>query len=217
MNKQVKRYADEGNIQRLRYIFYDSFEVDPTFEKYQEDYEYCKNILGFFEEYKELTALDNSRLGEDYWFCLKRDLKNNFAQKRFEFMETVAPIIFAEKVARLKDERMAANQVETNSGNDQNNDAVVRKPEPTRVPEKNIDVDALQLALDKKAAEKIADEKAKEAERQRLKEKEYNEQLIRQAEVEAGKKEKGIALEGTKWMIIIAVVLIVIVILVLIK
>ena len=203
MNKLVKKFADEGNIQRLRYIFYDSFEVDPTFEKYKEDYEYCKNIPGFFEDYKELTSLDNKRLDAEYWTYLKRDLKTNFAEKRFEFMKNMAPSIFAEKVAKLKEERMTADQTTTDSGSRQNNgEIIVEEPQIVRPSQAKVDVDAIQRALDAKAAEKIAAEREKEAERQRQREKEEQEQIKRQAEEESRKKVQGIVPQSITWILI---------------
>ena len=47
----VKKCMDEGDITGLRYIFLDSLDVDPTFEKYKEDYEVCRHLDGMFEPY----------------------------------------------------------------------------------------------------------------------------------------------------------------------
>ena len=54
MHEQVKKYADEGNIKGLKYIFVDALDVDPTFEKYREDFHYCKG-LNLFEPNRELS------------------------------------------------------------------------------------------------------------------------------------------------------------------
>ena len=40
MHNEVKKCVDSGNLKSLRYIFVDCLDVDPTFEKYVEDFEY---------------------------------------------------------------------------------------------------------------------------------------------------------------------------------
>lgn len=69
MYKEVKKCVDERDIKGLKYIFVDCFDVDFIFEKYVEDYEYCKNLNGFFESYKELILflMDKSLWDENYW------------------------------------------------------------------------------------------------------------------------------------------------------
>ena len=99
----VERYIKANDIKGLRYIFADSLDVDPTFEKYNEDYEYCKGLTGFFESYEELTKLtdDSSKWNKSYWTQLKMDLMKNFSEKRFEHMKKVAKVIYSEKIERL--------------------------------------------------------------------------------------------------------------------
>ena len=108
MFAQVKKCIDNNDIKGLRYVFYDSLDVDPTFEKYRADYEICKGIQGFFEPYTELTPLSENRGSWDlnYWYSLKRDLEKNFSLKRFEHMRTVATVVFAQKSKQLEDERI---------------------------------------------------------------------------------------------------------------
>ena len=108
MFAQVKKCIDNNDIKGLRYVFYDSLDVDPTFEKYRADYEICKGIQGFFEPYTELTPLSENRGSWDlnYWYSLKRDLEKNFSLKRFEHMRTVATVVFAQKLKQLEDERI---------------------------------------------------------------------------------------------------------------
>lgn len=103
----VKKCADNGDIKGLRYIFLDSLDVDPTFEGYRREYEFCKGIEGMFEGHEELKGfiLDQSRWDLQYWVQLKLDLKKNFSQKRFEHMIKVAQVVYAEKVERLLAER----------------------------------------------------------------------------------------------------------------
>lgn len=107
MFAQVKKCIDNNDIKGLRYVFYDSLDVDPTFEKYRADYEICKGIQGFFEPYTELTPLSESRGSWDlnYWYSLKRDLEKNFSLKRFEHMRTVATVVFAQKSKQLEEDR----------------------------------------------------------------------------------------------------------------
>lgn len=108
MHSDVKKYADLGDIKRLKYIFLDSLDVDPTFEDYEEDYEYASKVPGLVEPYEELTPLiDNqSQWNENYWITIKRDLLKNFSIKRFEHMKKVARVIHADKLERIEKERV---------------------------------------------------------------------------------------------------------------
>ena len=110
MHAEVKKCVESNDIKGLKYIFADCFVVDPTFEKYMEDYEYCRQIPGIFEAYKELTPFqaDKARWNAEYWEKLKMDLINNFSVKRFEHMILVAQVVYADKIARLLQERKAA-------------------------------------------------------------------------------------------------------------
>lgn len=113
MLAEVKKCAENNDIKGLRYIFLDSLDVDPTFEKYREDYEYCRNMEGFFEIYRDLNEMfeDNSRWTLAYWEQLKMDLMKNFSEKRFNHMIRVAQVIYAEKIARLVRERKGNQEV----------------------------------------------------------------------------------------------------------
>ena len=107
MHAETKKCADSGDIKALRYIFVDCLDVDPTFEKYKEDYEYCKNVPGLFDAYQEMNGLisDEALWDKKYWEQLKVDLMKNFSRKRFEHMIKVAKVVYSEKVARLIKER----------------------------------------------------------------------------------------------------------------
>lgn len=107
MHSEVKKCADAGDVKGLRYIFVDCLDVDPTFEKYTEDYEYCRNLAGLFDEYVELTPLVNNQRAwnQEYWEKLKTDLLKNFSVKRFQHMKDVAQIIYADKIEKIKRER----------------------------------------------------------------------------------------------------------------
>ncbi len=108
MNKEIEKCVKSQDIVGLRYIFADSLDVDPTFVQYREDYEYCRNLPGFWKEHEERTPFvnDQSCWNEDYWVKLKFDLGKNFSQKRFEHMMSVAKIVKAEKIERLNRQRM---------------------------------------------------------------------------------------------------------------
>lgn len=105
----VKRCIEQNDIRGLHYIFAEALEVDPTFEKYQEDYDVCKKIRGFLEEYEELHPLleDQAAWDEDYWVQLKLDQKKNFSDKRMEHMKRVVLVVRSEKAARLLAERQS--------------------------------------------------------------------------------------------------------------
>lgn len=124
----VKKCVESGDVKGLRYIFLDSLDVDPTFEKYKDDYDECKKIEGLFEPYEELTgfSLNQSEWDMDYWDNLKYDQKQNFSEKRFEHMKEVAKVVNAEKVERLLAER-AAKQAK----NEENNEQVILKEKTT--------------------------------------------------------------------------------------
>lgn len=107
MHTEVKKYAENNDIKSLRYIFVDCLDVDPTFDKYREDYEYCRNISGLFEAYTELTPFisDKGQWDKQYWEKVKLDLMKNFSTKRFEHMIDVAKVVYADKISRLISER----------------------------------------------------------------------------------------------------------------
>lgn len=52
MHTEVQNCINKKDIKGLRYIFIDCLDVDPTFEKYKEDYIVCKNQMGFLNHTK---------------------------------------------------------------------------------------------------------------------------------------------------------------------
>ena len=114
MHANVKKYADSNDLTSLRYVFYDCLDVDPSFDKYIEDYEYACKVSGFLDEYVDLTPFssDESEWDEDYWLGLKKDLKKNFSDKRFNHMKDVARVVHADKLKRIEDERAKKNSSE---------------------------------------------------------------------------------------------------------
>lgn len=115
MDKKIKQYADAGDLTSLKYIFVDSLDVDPTFEQYEEAYNYCKTIPGLLEQHIELTSFinDASQWTETYWVKLKMDLKKNFSDQRMTHMRKVAKVLLADKAQRLLKERQAASKSTT--------------------------------------------------------------------------------------------------------
>ena len=109
VHEAVKTCVVERDIERLKYIFVDCLDVDPTFEKYKGDYEYCMNDsgLGLFEKHVELTPMRKEKISWDisYWNSIKMDLIENFSTKRFQHMREVAKVVHAEKIERLLRER----------------------------------------------------------------------------------------------------------------
>lgn len=112
MDNTIKKAADSRDIDKLRFIFIDSLDVDPTFEKYKEDFEYCKNIPGLFVSHKELSPFlsDKNKWNEDYWFKIKTDMEENFSIERFNHMRDVAKVFYADKIKRLFAERTVKNE-----------------------------------------------------------------------------------------------------------
>lgn len=111
MDIQIKKYADTGDLKSLKYIFVDALDVDPTFVRYEEEYNYCKAIPGLLEPHIELTPFvqDKTRWNESYWTSLKTDLIKNFSDRRMMHMKEVAQIFLAEKVERIQTERSATH------------------------------------------------------------------------------------------------------------
>lgn len=110
MLPEIKKCADKHDIKGLRYIFIDALDVDPTFEKYRDGYEYCRKIDGLFEVHQELRGLNPNEAEWDdgYWARLKVDMMENFSEKRYAHMIQVAKVVYAEKIKRLLKERERA-------------------------------------------------------------------------------------------------------------
>ena len=113
MNTEIKKYADSGDIKSLKYIFVDSLDVDPTFARYEEEYNYCKSVPGLLEDHIELTPFRANKADWDeaYWTSLKMDLIKNFSDRRMSHMREVAKVFLADKMQRILAERAAAAPV----------------------------------------------------------------------------------------------------------
>lgn len=192
MGSKIRQYADSGDLTSLKYIFVDALDVDPTFQRYAEDYNYCKSIPGLLEQHVELTPFvsDSRQWTEAYWTQLKMDLKKNFSDRRMSHMREVAQVLLADKIRRLTSERQAA--------------AAATAPQPvTSVrPTPVLDAAASSAALErqireaneKKEAQMRADNAQAAAEAKRVAEVRQNYQRQQRTESDFSKKAIGIAL-----------------------
>lgn len=152
MNTEIKKYADSGDIKSLKYIFVDSLDVDPTFVRYEEEYNYCKSIPGLLESHVELTPFKTNKAdwNEQYWTSLKMDLVKNFSDRRMSHMREVAKVFLDDKVQRIVAERAANNSI-------QNTTVTKTKPVSTlKQNQQNVDpmvTDVVRKASSSKAAE----------------------------------------------------------------
>lgn len=106
-DEKMLKSVEGKSRDEFRYIFADSLEVDPTFERYKIVFNYAKEN-GIFEDYAEgsvpLTN-DISEWNESYWIKLKRDLVKNLSIKRLNHMRKVAKVFLREKYIRIMKER----------------------------------------------------------------------------------------------------------------
>lgn len=223
MLPEIQKLADNGDIRGLRYIFDDCLDVDPTFEKYKDGWELCKNLEGFLDEHKELSAFENnpSCWNEDYWIKLKMELMDNFSEKRFEHMKEVSKVYYAEKIKRLESERKikeGANIAATKpTAISSAPDALVHPEAPARQMTQNV---ILPSDEERTAQRRIEEEKA---ERYRREQKERDaqfeaEQKRRQAERDKkNKEEERKKLMGAAVIAIAAIAIAAAVILIIIK
>lgn len=113
IDENIRIFVEEHQKKKLKYIFADCLDIDPTFDKYKYDYEYCKkNAKWLFEEYKELTPLSQNKSdwNQKYWAEIKFDLENNFCDERFQHMVKVAQVVYKDKIERLKKERQSKSE-----------------------------------------------------------------------------------------------------------
>ncbi|WP_294160548.1 hypothetical protein [uncultured Selenomonas sp.] len=95
MHEDVKKLADAKNVKRLRYVFADCLDVDPSFRKFEDDFQYCRD-QGIFEAHEELTPRreDPATWDMDYWVALKGNLLQNLSVERLQHMRDVAKVLF---------------------------------------------------------------------------------------------------------------------------
>lgn len=179
MDIQIKKYADAKDLKSLKYIFVDALDVDPTFVRYEEEYNYCKGIPGLLEPYTELTPFiqDKALWNENYWTSLKMDLLKNFSDRRMMHMKEVAQVFLAEKVQRILAERnaAAANPMTTTSTSvDEVKSKLVitptsNAPDISRAKQEQHDLDAAKRKLeeDNRRIEAERQAKARQIEQQK--------------------------------------------------
>lgn len=107
MHNNVKLAVDNGDTLSLKYTFCDCLDGDPTFEKYQEDYDYCVRNNALFEAHRELHPMVTSHVDEEYWVQLKNDFMENPSKERLAHMREVAKILYSDRIARIQAERDA--------------------------------------------------------------------------------------------------------------
>lgn len=110
MHNNVKLAVDNGDTLSLKYIFCDCLDGDPTFEKYQEDYDYCVRNNALFEAHRELHPMLTSHVDEEYWVQLKNDFMENPSKERLAHMREVAKILYRDRIARIQAERAEAQR-----------------------------------------------------------------------------------------------------------
>lgn len=230
MLAEVKKCIESNDIKGLHYIFVDSLDVDPTFEKYSDDYEYCKKLKGFLEPHVDITPFSSSeKWNEKYWVQIKMDLMKNFSEKRFSHMREVAKVIYSEKIKRLELERerlskknqeveknqkeqMARIQADRQKDNASANKSYVvtsqildaEKAQKERLEEKHRAIELHNQEVEKKQKEQMA---RIQAARQKDKESKNNKSYV-----ETPKKATGAV---TAAVVIIAIILIIVLIIVL--
>lgn len=222
MNTEIKQYADSGDIKSLKYIFVDSLDVDPTFVRYEEEYNYCKSISGLLEPHIELTPFIKNKAdwNEEYWTSLKMDLIKNFSDKRMSHMRDVAQVFLADKVQRILAERAANNTIQHSVAPKaqpvQTEKAANITPKPDVTPKKQsvskAELQARQLEEERRrlAAENRAHQEREARERAAIMEQQRRMQAQKQNQPGDGfsKKAIGIAIAAVTVAVILILILI---------
>lgn len=218
MDAEIKKLADSRDLKSLKYIFVDSLDVDPTFVRYEEEYNYCKSIPGLLETHQELTPfVENKSLwNEAYWTNLKMDLVKNFSDKRMTHMREVAKIFLAEKIQRILAERSTATNIapkaetvppaskpvtNTISSPVQTKSEVPARPRLSKDEEQQI---ATQKETERRAKEYKADEERIKAENARREQQRYQNQTSQNGT--ETKKIPGIAKAAVTVIVVAAIV-----------
>ena len=107
------------SVKRLKYIFVDSLDVDPTNVKYKTFYDIAKK-RGLLEPHEELTPFySDSQLEkmsqrelDEYWIKIKKDYQNNPSDERMQNMIRIAKILYKEKIQKLLKQRKEIDEGE---------------------------------------------------------------------------------------------------------
>ncbi len=220
MDSDIKRYVDKGDISSLKYIFVDCLDVDPTFEKYREEYDYCKKVSGLFEDYKQLTLLSENKndWDIDYWAKLKNDLIKNFSDKRFQHMIKVAQVVHKEKVERLKRERkqlelekeknLIQEQIYSKQTENLNTHQFIEQTDLKKQQDEELEKKRKQLALEYES--QIKREKA-EKQQQIIRTQNRSQQQSYTKSSNDSKKAMGIVLLGIVLIVVLVIILVVLI------
>lgn len=107
------------SVKRLKYVFVDSLDVDPTNVEYKTFYDIAKK-RGLLEPHEELTPFyPDSQLEkmserelDEYWIKIKRDYLNNPSDERMQNMIRIAKILYKEKIQRFLKQRKEIDEDE---------------------------------------------------------------------------------------------------------
>lgn len=223
MLAEVKKCADSNDIKGLHYIFVDCLDVDPTFEKYAADFEYCKNIKGFLEPHINMSPiLSKERWNIQYWTQLKNDLIKNFSEKRFSHMREVAKVIYSDKIERLRREREKNTKIIQNKIKQQEQHVTIESEKTVNSMKKNNSVPTAD-EQNKMLAER---RRALELQNQQIERKQQEQRArinaAQQADKEksgnvvnnqTSKKDMGVVITGIAAVAIVVVVILIIVLL----
>ena len=98
LHDDVKKAVDSGDISSLKYIFSTCLDGNPTFDKYIEDYEYCKSKGVLFVPHIEIHPMTLDSVNEKYWVQLQKDFRDNPSIERLEHMREVAKILYKDRI-----------------------------------------------------------------------------------------------------------------------
>lgn len=217
MHEDVKRYADSNDVKGLRYIFVDCLDVDPTFEKYAEDFAYCKNLDGLFEAHVELTPMitNQQQWNDAYWVQLKTDLMKNFSMTRFEHMRRVAKVIYAEKIVRITAEREQQRQREEKAAEE--NQPILAKGQKQNEPLEEKYTEHAPMSKSEEQAKRLEERRRQlEQEKQRFLAEERKEKERREKRRTGSAEVTASSMESSDLKKVLGVALVVVVILIII-
>lgn len=110
LHDDVKKAVDSGDINTLKYIFSTCLDGNPTFNKYMEDYEYCKSKGILFVPHINLHPMNVDSVDEKYWVQLQKDFRENPSIERLDHMREVAKILYKDRI-RVASESVSKSQV----------------------------------------------------------------------------------------------------------
>lgn len=103
LHDDIKKAVDSGDISSLKYIFSTCLDGDPTFDKYIEDYEYCKSKGVLFVPHIDIHPMTLDFVDEKYWVQLQKDFRDNPSIERLEHMREVAKILYKDRISNASE------------------------------------------------------------------------------------------------------------------